>query len=59
MVCLYDGSRSVPDIGDNLPSVLIPCPFDQLEFMWVNPSFEDVLILILMVSMDGHDGAYE
>ena len=59
VVCLYDGSRSISNVGDDLPSILVPCPLHQLEFVRVDPSVEDVLVLILVVSMDGRDGTYE
>ena len=56
---LYNGLHSFPYIGDYSSSILVPCSIDPFEFVWVNPSFEDILILIFMVRVDGHDGAYE
>ena len=59
MVRLYDVSRPFPYVGDDSLGILVPCPIDQFELVWVDPPFESILILFFMVSVNGCDGVYE
>ena len=59
MVRLYESSCPVSDVGDDPLSILVPYPLSPLKLMRVDPSVEDVFVLIFVVSMDSRDGSYE
>ena len=55
----YDGSRPLSYVSDYSSGILVPHSIDLFEFVWVDPSFEGILVLIFVVSVDSHDGTYE
>ena len=54
-----NGSRPFSNVRNYPPSVFVPCPVDLLQLVRVDPRFEGVFVLLLMVSVYSGDGAYE